>query len=209
MSSWNPLRRRWVVGWMVGGALLAAGAQTPISEVLAGIDTASGKPKEAGKRHSVRGVVGARLVLPDSRTVAWVLAPGEPALRVFAPTPAAAAALLPRNEVSLSGVLAVGPLGPGLELDPTSVTLSGTNKPFGASELRGADFFADASTLAGRYVQLTNVTFVGEKFDATGIAKVKSASGAEVVVRVGKAAAGREVPRGAQDVFGFVVPSAG
>lgn len=201
---------------VTGGLLLLVGASprtsaqnpTAIPEVLAQIDASSGKPKEAGKEFVIHGVVGARLILPDASAVAFVLNPGEPALQVFAPTAAAAADLLPRNEVTLGGKLTMGPLGAGLELKPGSISVAATNKAFGASEPRGASFLADPSSLAGRYVQITNVTFVGPKFADSGLGRVKGADGAEAVVRVSKAASAREVPAGAQDVFGFVLKSA-
>ncbi len=193
---------------LLAGPSVQAQAPTPIPEVLSQFDSATGKPKEAGKELSIHGVVGARLVLPDSRAVALVLNAGEPALQVFAASAAALADLVPRNEVTLSGKLGVGPLGAGLELKAGSVSVTATNKAFGASEPRGTAFLKDASSLAGRYLQLTNVTFVGAKFDATGLARVKSADGVEAVLRIGKAAAGREVPPGAHDVFGIAWKSA-
>lgn len=196
-----------ILGISFASGAAVAQTPTPIPEILAQLDPATGKPKEAGKEFTIRGVVGTRLVLPDSKTVAFVLNPGEPALPVFAASATEAASLLPRNEVTLTGKLGLGPLGGGLELKTGSVSVSATNKAFGASELRGAEFLKDAASLAGRYVQLTNVTFVGPKFDASGTAKVKSDSGAEAVLRIGKAAANREVPKGGQDIFGFVIPS--
>ncbi|MBL9139253.1 MAG: hypothetical protein JNK85_25515 [Verrucomicrobiales bacterium] len=177
----------------------------PVATVLAQLDPSTGAPKEAGREFTLRGVVGARLVLPDSKTVAFVLNGGEPALMVFAASPTPMADLLPRNEVTLKGKLGAGPLGGGLELADGTVSLLATNKAFGNSEPRGAGFMADATSLAGRYVQITNVTFAGPKFDASGAVRVRSLDGAEATVRVGKAAAGREVPAGAQDVFGFVL----
>lgn len=196
---------RAVTGWaaiLLAGPLVQAQTPTPIPEVLSQFDAATGKPKEAGREFSIHGVVGARLVLPDSRAIALVLNAGEPAVQVFAASAAALADLVPRNEVTLSGKLGVGPLGPGLELKPASVSVAATNKAFGNSEPRGAVFLKDASPLAGRYVQITNVTFVGSKFDASGLARVKSSDGVEAVLRIGRAAAGREVPTGAQDIFG-------
>jgi cytochrome c551/c552 len=188
---------------LLASRLVQAQAPTPIPEVLALLDPQAGKPKEPGRELAIRGVVGARLVLPDSRAVALVLNAGESALQVYAASAEAMSDLLPRNEVTLSGRLGVGPLGAGLDLKAGSVKVVATNKPFGASEPRGADFLKDASSLAGRYVQLTNVTFVDAKFDASGMARVKSADGAQGVLRIGKAAAGREVPVGPQDVFGI------
>lgn len=177
---------------------------TPIPEVLGRIDPATGKPREAGE-FTVHGVVGARLVLTDSSAVALVLNAGEPVLPVFAPTASALADLLPRHEVTLTGTLSEGPLGAGLLLKAGSVTVAATNKAYGASELRGASFLRDASSLAGRHIQLTNVSFVDAKFDTTGTARVKSSDGMEAVLRVGKLAAGRSVPAGSVDVFGFPV----
>lgn len=206
---WRILVRAGVPALLSLSLAARAAAPTPIPEVLAGIDPASGQPKEAGKEYGIRAVVGARLVLSDTSAVAFVLNPGEPALMVFAKSPAAVADLLPRNEVTLTGKLGMGPLGAGLELTPGSVSVTGTNRPFGSSEPRGPAFFADASSLAGRYVQITNVTFAGPKFDASGVARAKSADGGEAAVRLGKAAAGREVPAGPQDVFGFVLKTAG
>lgn len=191
-----------------GGDFARAADPTPIPEVLAQFDAATGKPKEAGREFTIHGVVGARLVLANAGAVALVLNPGEPAVPVFAASAAGLAELLPRNEVTLTGKLGVGPLGAGLELTASSVSVTATNKACGASEPRGVGFLADARSLAGRYVQLTNVTFVGPKFDASGATKVKGADGAEGVVRLGKAAAGREVPSGAQDLFGFPVQAA-
>lgn len=195
--------------WAVGGAIIANAADpTPIPEVLAQVDASTGKPKEAGKEFTIHGIVGARLVLSDMSAVALVLNPGEPAVPVFAASATSLADLLPRNEVTLTGKLGVGPLGAGLELNAGSVSVTATNKACGASELRGASFLADARSLAGRYVQITNVTFVGPKFDASGATKVKGVDGGEAVVRLGKAAAGRDVPLGAQDLFGFPIQGA-
>lgn len=181
---------------------------TPIPEILSQLDPATGKPKEAGKEYTVQGVVGGRLILSETSALAFVLNAGESALMVYAGTPAAVADLIPRNEVTLTGKLGAGPLGGGLELAVGSISVSATNKAFGGSEPRGAGFFSDASSLVGRYVQITNVTFVDPKFDSSGMARVRSADGAEAKVRVGKAAAGREAPLGSQDVFGIVIRAA-
>jgi hypothetical protein len=63
---------------LLAGHLLQAQTPTPIPEVLALLDSESGQPKEPGRELTIRGVVGARLVLPDSRAVALVLQAGEP-----------------------------------------------------------------------------------------------------------------------------------
>jgi cytochrome c len=197
-----------VLALEVGSTPVLGAAPTPIPEVLAQLDPATGTPKEAGKEYTLRGVVGARLILSDTSALAFVLNAGEPAIMVYASSPAATADLVPRNEVTLTGKLGVGPLGGGLELTAGSISVSATNKAFGSSELRGPGFFADAASLAGRYVQITNVTLVNPKFDGSGLATVRAADGAEAKVRVSKAAAGREVPSGSQDVFGIVVRTA-
>jgi len=152
--------------------------------------------------------VATKLTLPDGKVVAFVLAPGEAALPVLAGA-ADGPNLMPRNQITLSGKLGDGPLGAALALDAGSVQVSATNQPFGNSEPRGGTFFADASSLAGRYVQLTNVTFEAAKFDASGTTTVKSADGGEVKLLVGKGVANRDVPAGAQDIFGVVVKAGG
>jgi cytochrome c551/c552 len=181
---------------------------TAIKDVLAQIDPATGKAKNTATDFTVTGFVATKLTLPDGRVVAFVLAPGEAALPVLAGA-ADGPNLMPRNAVTLSGKLGDGPLGEALAVDAGSVQVSATNQPFGNSEPRGAAFFADASSLAGRYVQLTNVTFEAAKFDASGTATVKSGDGAEVKLLVGKGAAGRDVPAGATDIFGVVVKAGG
>jgi cytochrome c551/c552 len=181
---------------------------TPIKDVLAQIDPATGKAKDTTTAYTVSGIVAAKLTLPDDRIVAFVVTPGEAALPVLADAKDGAN-LMPRNAVTLSGKLADGPLGAALAADAGSVQAGEANKPFGNSEPRGAAFFADASSLAGRYVQLTNVTFEAAKFDTTGTATVKGADGAEVKLLVGKGAAGRDVPEGATDVFGVALKNGG
>ena len=181
---------------------------TAIKDVLAQIDPATGKAKNTATDFTVTGFVATKLTLPDGRVVAFVLAPGEAALPVLAGA-ADGPNLMPRNAVTLSGKLGDGPLGAALAVDSGSVQVSATNQPFGNSEPRGAVFFTDASSLAGRYVQLTNVTFEAAKFDASGVAAVKSADGGEVKLLVGKGAANHDAPAGATDVFGVVVKSGG
>jgi cytochrome c len=196
--------------------LLAAALALPLAanvladapkDVLAQIDPATGKAKDTTKAFTVSGIVAAKLTLPDGKVVAYVLTPGEAALPVLADAKDGAN-LLPRTEVTLSGKLTDGPLGAALAVDAGSVKAGEANKPFGNSEPRGAAFFADASSLAGRYVQLTNVTFAAGKFDASGTVSVKS-DGGEVKLLVGKGAAGHDAPEGATDVFGIVVKNGG
>ncbi|MCC6235600.1 MAG: hypothetical protein IT580_23390 [Verrucomicrobiales bacterium] len=188
------------IGWVPVRAL----AQTPIPELVARLEASGGKERPAGGEISVKGVVGARHVLPDGKVLVLVLNPGETALKVWAEG-AAATELAPRHEVTLSGSPSAGPVGAGLALKAGSVSVLATNKPFGASEGRDAAWMKDASSLAGRYVQLTNVTFVEAKLGDDGLARVKAADGAEAVLRVSKSAAGRAAPVGAVDVFGFPV----
>ena len=63
--------------------------------------------------------------------------------------------------------------------------------------------------MAGRYVQLANVTFAVPKFDVSGRAEVRAAGGAVVPLRIGHGALGRETPSGPTDVFGVVVKAEG
>ncbi len=178
-------------------------AQTPIKDVLAQIDPATGKAKDTATEFSVTGIVAARLVLPDQKVLAYVHNPGDPALAVLTDAKGGAQ-LVPRNVVKLAGKLGEGPFGAALVPNPGSVSVSETNKPFTSSPVAGA-LFKDAGTMAGRYVQLTNVMFAGPKFDGSGTAKVKCSDSTEVTVLVSKAIADRETPTVATDVFGVVV----
>lgn len=179
-----------------------ANAQTPIADVLKEIDPASGKPKRADQEYTITGIVAARITLPDNRSVAFVLKAGEPALQVIA-DPDAGKELLPRTEVKLSGILSEGPLGAGLKLKAGSITIAATNQAFGASEVRGGAFFKDPSSLAGRYVQLTNVTFAAGPLPGTGTATVKTSDGNEVTLLIGKHAFNQAAPDEAVNVFGI------
>lgn len=76
----------------------AFAAETPIKDVLAQIDPASGKAKDVATEFTVRGIVAAKLVLPDNKALAFVLEAGQPALPVFGDAKEAAS-LIPRNEV--------------------------------------------------------------------------------------------------------------
>jgi len=191
-------------GWLMVTAVGAFAAETPIKDVLAQIDPASGKAKDGATEFTVRGIVAAKLVLPDNKALAFVLEAGQPALPVFGDAKEAVN-LIPRNEVTLSGKLGDGPFGGALQLKAGSVSVSATNKPFGISELRDAGFLKDASSRAGRWMQVTNVTFAPGKFGADGIVKAKGADGAEMTVRVSQGAAGREVPSEPVNVFGVPV----
>ena len=182
-----------------------AWAQTPIKDVLAQIDPATGQAKDTATEFTVSGIVAARLVLPDDKVLAFVHNAGEPTMPVLTDAQGGEK-LRPRNVVKLGGKMASGPFGANLVLTPGSVTLTESNKPFGSASVAGA-LFKDANAMNGRYVQLTNVTFASGKFDASGKAKVKAADGAEVTLLLGKAAANREVPGEATDVFGVVLKS--
>lgn len=198
------LKNCFLAGWLVVMAAGALAAETPIKDVLAQIDPASGKAKDVATEFTVTGIVAAKLVLPENKALAFVLESGQPALAVFSDAKEAAN-LIPRNEVTISGKLGDGPLGAALLLKAGSVSVSATNKAFGMSELRDVAFFKDASSLAGRWVQVTNVTFAPGKFAADGLAKVKSVDGAELTLRVSQGAVGREVPAEPVNVFGVPV----
>lgn len=182
-------------------------APAAIKDVLAQIDPASGKAKDPALEFTVSGIVAARMVLPDGKVLAFIHTAGEPALAVLAEA-GDAAPLQPRNAVTSAGNLADGPFGAALVLKTGSASVTETNKPFTSVPVAAA-LFKDASALAGRYVQLTNVTFAPGKFDASGRAKVKAADGAEVTLALSKGAANRDVPADATDVFGVVVKAGG
>jgi cytochrome c len=160
------------------------------------------------KSDDISGVVTARLVQPDGATTAFVLVdPAKPTMAVAA-TGADAAALLPRNQVKLSGTPADGALGKEIQAKAGSVVVGDTNQPFKSQPITAAAF-KDASASAGNYVQLAGVTFAADKFDSSGTAQVKAEDGTLVSLLVSKGAAGRETPKGVTDVFGVVVKSGG
>lgn len=156
----------------------------------------------------VAGIVTARLVQPDGQTIAFVLVdPAKPTVAVTA-AGADATALLPRNQVKLSGTPADCALGKAVQATAGSVKVGETNQPFKSQTITAAAL-KDASAVAGNYVQLPGVTFVADKFDASGTAQVKAEDGTIVNLLVGKGVAGRETPKGVTDVFGVVVKSGG
>lgn len=191
--------------------VLAAVPDVPtaeIGEVLRVIDPASGRAADTATEFAVRGIVSALATLANDQVLAFVQAPGQAGLPVWT-TLAEAGPLVMRHEVSLSGRLAEGPLGfPALQIRQGSLKLLATNKAFGASEPRGPGFFKDASSLAGRYVQLTNVTMAGGQFPADGLVTVNG--GAETVtLRVSVNLAGKPLPEGEFNVFGVPVKADG
>jgi cytochrome c551/c552 len=157
---------------------------------------------------SISGIVAARLVQPDGSTTAFLLVdPAKPTEAVTA-AGADAEALLPRNQITLSGSSAESPLGGALKVTAGSVKIGETNQPFKSQPITAAAF-KDASANTGNYVQLAGVTFVADKFDNSGTAQVKADDGTVVSLLVGKGVAGRETPKGKTDVFGVVVKSGG
>jgi cytochrome c len=192
----------------VAAALFVAVARaaTP-TEVLAKIDAATGRTSDTATEFSVTGVVSTRTVLPGGQVVAWVHAVGEAGLPVVAPS-TDATLLIPRNEVTLVGKLGDGPLGrAALVLKKDSVKVGITNKSVGAAEVRPPAFFADASALSGRWVQVTNVTFAPDKFGKEGKASVKG-EGGELKLLVSMGVADIDVPPGPVNVFGVPVKTA-
>ena len=180
-------------------------AQTPIADVLKEVDPATGKAKDSAKEFTVVGVVATRVTLPDDKVVAFVIdKAGEPALQVLTDAKSGAA-LVPRTEVKASGTLGESPLGTALQIKAGSLSVTASNKMFGLSEQRGGAFFKDASSLAGRYVQLTNVAIAPGPFGSTGTAIAKSADGSEVSLLIGKGAFKREAPGENVNVFGIPV----
>ena len=121
---------------------------------------------------------------------------------------ALAAALAPRNQITLTGTSAEGALVTAWQVKAGSVTVGETNQPFKSQPITAAAF-KDASASAGNYVQLAGMTFAADKFDSSGTAQVKADDGSVVLLLVSKGAAGRETPKGMTDVFGVVVKSGG
>jgi cytochrome c len=170
---------------------------------LAGFATAS-----VALADDVAGIVTARLVQPDGQTIAFVLVdPAKPTVAVTA-SGADATALVPRNQVNLSGASADCALGKAVQAGAGSVKVGETNQPFKSQTITAAAL-KDATALAGNYVQLPGVTFVAGKFDASGTAQVKAEDGTIINLLVSKGVAGRETPKGVTDVFGVVVKSGG
>lgn len=155
---------------------------------------------------TISGIITTRIIQPDGRTTAFVLIdPAKPTEAVVA-SGADAAALLPRNQVKLTGTPADGAFGAELQVKAGSVIVGETNQPFKSQPITAAAF-KDASASAGNYVQFAGVTFVADKFDSSGTAHVKVDDGSVVSLLVSKGAAGRETPKGVTDVFGVVVKS--
>ena len=164
------------------------------------------RAQDAGK--SVTGIVTTRLVLPGDKTIAFVLVqPGQPTQPVLA-SGADAAALVPRNAITLTGTAATSAIGPALQVTAGSVAVSDTNQPFKSQTIAAADL-KDATALADVYVQLPKVTFAAATFDASGTAQVKTEDGTAITLLVSKSAAGRATPKSATDVFGVVVKNGG
>lgn len=192
---------------LLTGIAIVTQAQTPIKDVLAQIDPATGTAKDTATEFSVSGIVAARYVAGPDKVVVFLHNAGEPALAVLTDLKSAEK-LLPRNVVKLAGKLGGGPFGAALQLNPASVSLVESNKPFKSNPITGAAF-KDATAFQGQYVVLNNVTFSTPKFDASGSTKVKTAEGTEVTVLLSQGAANRETPKEATDVFGIVVKAGG
>lgn len=179
-----------------------------IDEVLKQIDPATGKAKDTATAFPISGIISARATLADGKVLAYVQPTGGTGVPLLV-SQADGPKIVVRNELSLTGTLGDGPLGFSvLKVKEGSVTVSGTNKAFGAAEPRGVDFFKDASSLAGRYVQLTNVTFPAGKFDGSGKIKVTGAGG-DVTLHLPATLKEREVPAGPQNVFGVPIRADG
>lgn len=190
---------------LLTGIAFVAPAQTPIKDVLAQIDPATGAAKDTATEFTVTGIVAARYVAAPDKVVAFIHNAGEPALAISTDLKSAEK-LVPRNVVKLAGKLGSSPFGAALQLNPASVSLIESNKPFKSNPITGAAF-KDAAAFQGQYVVLNNVNFTTPKFDASGSTKVKTADGSEVTVILSQGAANRETPTEATDVFGIVVKS--
>lgn len=199
----RSVRELGVLAWVVAvvwGTLQAASPE----DVRKQVDPATGKPKDTSTVFSVTGVVSARAALADGHVVAFLQPVGGTGLPLLVSSKDASK-VIPRNDLTLSGTLQEGPHGFAvLKVKDGTLTVNQTNKAFGSSEPRGVSFFQDASSLEGRYVSLTNVTFTKPAFDASGLAVVKG-DGGEVTLWVSCNLKDREVPEGAVNVFGVPV----
>ncbi len=176
-----------------------------VPDVLAAIDPATDKPRDTATAFTLTAIVSARTTLADGRVVAFVHPAGQRGIPVLAAS-ADAPRFQPRNEISLTGTLADGPFGGAvLAVKAGSVTVGATNKPFGLSEARSAAFLKDPSSLAGRWVQITNVAFASPKLSAKDGVKVTGEDGSEAKLLVTPAVEGREAPAGRVNVFGVPV----
>lgn len=194
----------WVLAVSIGSSVFGAA----IDEVLKQIDPATGKAKDTATAFPISGIISARATLADGQVLAFVQPTGGTGVPLLV-SKADGPKIVVRNELSLTGTLGDGPLGFSvLKVKEGSVTVTGTNKAFGAAEPRGAEFFKDAGSLAGRYVQLTNVTFPAGKFDASGKIKVTGAGG-DVTLHLPATLKEREVPAGPQNVFGVPIRADG
>lgn len=194
---WFRLLSAVVLSALAARALFAAS----IEDVLKQVDPATGKAKDTTNAYSLSGVVSSRATLADGSVLAFVHPVGGQGLAVLA-AKSDSAKVVPRYEINLTGTLADGPFGFAvLKVKEGAVAISMTNKSVGVAEPRGTAFFKDASSLAGRYVQLTNITFETGKFDASGKARVTSPEGA-VNLQVPSTIAGRELPAGPINIFG-------
>ena len=186
-------------------ALAPQAKSSTVADALAAIDPATGAAKDTTTVFELDAIVTARTTLADGKVLAFIQPVGKTGLPVLA-TGADAAKFLPRNELTLKGQLTAGPFGWAvLNVQAGSVNVEGDNKPFGSSTPVNGATFADASALAGKFVQLTNVTFEGDKFAVKSGVKVKDATGAEVSLVVSASVDGRDVPAGGVNVFGVPV----
>lgn len=187
--------------------LISAGALRAgtVATALAAIDPATGAPKDTTTVFPIRGIISARATLPGGKILAFVQPFGQRGIGVLASS-AVSDKLMPRNDISLTGKLAPGPFGWAVIVaDDSSVTAGDANQPFGRSIPVSASFFNDASSLEGRFVQLTNVTFVSGKISLKDGVKVKADDGTEVSLLVTTAADGKTAPDYAINVFGVPV----
>jgi cytochrome c551/c552 len=200
----NPLRavvRHFAASIFASGVAILAQMKTKFSLLFGILLAAAAGPAQ---ETNLTGVVTTRLVRPDGATISFLLvSPGAPNILVTA-SGADAAALVPRNAVSLIGSPADSPLGPLLKIKDGSVDVTQSNQPFKGAPITAA-VFKDPSTNLGLYVQLPGVTFAEDKFDSSGRADVRTDDGSAVSILASRGAAGRTTPKGATDIFGVIV----
>ena len=176
-----------------------------IDTALAAIDQATGAAKDTTTVFPIKGIVTARATLPGGKILAFVQPFGARGIGVLA-SAATNEKFVPRNAISFNGKLQAGPFGWAVIVpDDTSVTVGDSNQPFGASIPCAASLFKDASSFEGKFMQLTNVTFVSSKISVKDGVKVKAADGTEVSLLVSTAADGKDAPDYAVNLFGVPV----
>ncbi|MCW5558013.1 MAG: hypothetical protein KIT22_09325 [Verrucomicrobiae bacterium] len=197
----TPVARRLVAVLWLNTLFVPALLGATIPQIQSQIEPATGKAKDTTTAFTVTGLVSARATLGDGQVLAFLQRAGEAGIPILVASDDALK-IIPRNEVTLTGTLGDGPLDFAvLKVKEGTVTVGHTNRPIGVAEPRGPVFFKEATSLAGRYVSLTNVTFVTPKLDESGGIRVQG-DGGEVPLLVTQSLKDRELPAEPVNIFG-------